>query len=60
MKTCIFERSRVPTPTLLGNERPHYTPREDTAQQNRYIHNVGADHADSNICRREVKEKPEI
>ena len=51
---------RVPITLSSFNERPHDAPRKNASKQQGYVYNVRTNHPYSNICCREIKEKPVI
>jgi hypothetical protein len=58
VKTSGRERSRIPFSFFIINQRPHQPPGNNTTQKHRNVHDIGTNHPNSNISRREVKVKP--
>jgi hypothetical protein len=58
VKTSGRERSRIPFSFFIINQRPHQPPGNNTTQKHRNVHDIGTNHPNSNINRREVKVKP--
>lgn len=49
MKTGRRQVCTVPDACLLFNQGPHYSPRQDGTQEQRYIYHVRANHSNSNV-----------
>ena len=59
MKAAGWIVCRVPVALPVVNERPHNAPRQDSANQQRYVDEIRTYHTDTNICCREIKVEPD-